>query len=74
MCGSGDTKLKNKKINLYLGYYGASFDFMDKIYCVEGNCKTDITKQEMVEYIKSQCTYDEFINCILEIIDNGSDE
>ena len=74
MCGFGDTKLNNEEVEIYLGYYGASFKFIDKSYCIEGKNKTDVSKEEMIKYIKSKCTYDEFINCILEIIDNGSEE
>lgn len=72
MCGSGTSN--DGKVDMYLGYYGASLSVDDLTYCIEGNCKEDTTKSQMIKYVKQIYTYDEFITKILECIDNGSEE
>lgn len=72
MCGYGNTK--DDKVNIYLGYYGAEIRVNDLTYCIEGENKQPTTKEEMTKHIMDNYTYEEFIQKILECIDNGSEE
>ncbi len=72
MCGNGYSN--DKKVRIYLGYYGAELTVDDLKYCIEGYGKEDTTKEQMIKYIRQLYSYDEFITKILECIDNGSDE
>lgn len=72
MCGTGNTN--DGQVDIYLGWYGAELTVKNLTYCIEGEHKQPTTKEEMIKHVKSIYTYDEFINKILECIDNGSDE
>lgn len=72
MCGFGETN--DDQVRIYLGYYGARIEVNDLTYQIEGETKQPTTKEEMTKHIMDNYTYEEFIQKILECIDNGSDE
>lgn len=72
MCGNGNSN--DNKVHIYLGFYGADIQVNDLMYCIEGKEKQDTTKEQMIEHIKKNYTYDDFLMQLLECIDNGSEE
>lgn len=76
MCSYGDTK--DEKIGIYLGYYGCTFKLNNSIYApqndkyIDRDCKK-ISKDEIIKLIKENYNYDEFINAILECVENGEE-
>ena len=72
MCGFGESNDQN--VNIYLGFYGANLEVGDLLYQVQGENTQPTTKEEMTKHIMDNYTYEEFIQKILECIDNGSEE
>lgn len=72
MCGYGESNDQN--VNIYLGFYGANLEVEDLLYQVQGENTQPTTKEEMTKHIMDNYTYEEFIQKILECIDNGSQE
>lgn len=72
MCGFGESKDQN--VSIYLGFYGANLEVEDLLYQVQGENTQPTTKEEMTKHIMDNYTYEEFIQKILECIDNGSQE
>lgn len=71
MCGCGTSN--DGKVDIYLGWYGAEICVNDLTYSIQGEHKQPTTKEQMTEHIKNLYTYDEFLNKILECIDNGEE-
>lgn len=81
MCGSGSFETTTdgikKEMSIYLGYYGCSLSLeAGNKYEIYGPSRTKpnkLKRQEMTSFIKENFTYDEIINLLLGVIDNGDE-
>lgn len=73
MCGYG--KSNDDKLEIYLGWYGAYLRLNNEHYNPFENrfVQNNIDKTEIINKIKQQYTYEEFIKAILESIENGEE-
>ena len=74
MCGYGQTL--NKELELYFGYYGSYIKLDNEAYNPNDNhiwVEKSIDKQLMIDKIKAKYDYDNFLNALLECIENGEE-
>ena len=71
MCGQANTN--DNEVYIYLGYYGCELRVNNLIYRVQGEDKQPTTKDEMTKHIMANYSYEQFIEKILECIDNGEE-
>lgn len=81
MCGSGNGIYKDNKLDIYLGFYGASLELNNKTYepsnyteNIKNGFEGHLSRVEMFDYINESLSKDELIEIILQVIDNGSEE